>query len=371
MLKILKKIGGFSFVFIFFTLSFYSFFLIDPSLTLINHPLWEKIRAFFVDFGYFQKDKSSLIYIILVSLLFLNYLFLIKKSSRLNVMKLSVILGVLSIFSYPFLSRDFFNYLFDAKILTFYGKNPYFFKPADFSFDPWLRFMHWTHRTYPYGPVFLLITIFPSFLSLGKFILSFIFFKIMWVFFYLLAVYFLQKINKNIAIIFAFHPLVLIEGLINNHNDLIGVSLSIVGIYYLVKNKNILARLYLILSSGIKYITLPLIFLSKNNKKINYLVLIAIFSILFYLSFYKEIQPWYFLVLFSFLPFFPSLTNHLNIFLFGLLFSYYPYLRYDFWNEEKNIILKHQIILFFLLLNVAFLLIKFIPKRANLLKNKK
>lgn len=330
----------------------YSFCLIDPNLTLINHSLFEKFKGHFINFGYHRREESAIVYLFLLILLFLNYFLLLKKNIKFNFFKLAFILGVLSLFSYPFLSKDFFNYLFDAKILTFYGKNPYFYKPLDFSNDNWLRFMHWTHRSYPYGPIFLLITSVPSFLAFGKFILNFIFFKIVWVFFYLLAVYFLKKINKKYALIFAFHPLILIEGLINNHNDLIAVSLAIVGIYFILKNKKLLGRFFLFLSFGIKYLTLPLIFISKKIKKINILMAGVLFLILFYLSYFKEIQPWYFLNLFAFLPLFPKIIDKFNIFLFGLLFSYYPYLRFDFWNERKSIILKHEIILFFLFLNI-------------------
>lgn len=346
----------------FLFLCLYSFSLIDPNLTLINHPFFEKIKFFFIQFGYFQREKSAVVYLILIIILFLNYFLLIKKE-KTNIIKTASIIGVLSMFSYPFLSKDFFNYLFDIKILTFYGKNPYFYKPMDFYQDQWLRFMHWTHRSYPYGPVFLVITLVPSFLGFGKFILNFLFFKIVWVFFYLLVVYFLNKINRKLALTFAFHPLVLIEGLINNHNDLIAVSLAIVGIYFVLKNKNLLGRFFLILSFGIKYLTLPLVFISKKLKKINILLAGILFLFLFYLFYFKEIQPWYFLNLFILLPLFPKIIDQLNIFLFGLLVSYYPYLRFDFWNAKHSLVLKHKIILFFLILNFLFTLKNFLKRK--------
>ena len=63
---------------------------------------------------------------------------------------------------------------------------------------------------------------------------------------------------------FATHPLIIMEGLLNLHNDLIGVCLAIIGFYYLLKNKNIQARLLLTASFGIKYLTLPFLFISKK-----------------------------------------------------------------------------------------------------------
>jgi len=242
--------------------------------------------------------------------------------------------------------------------LTFYGKNPYLYKALDFSSDPWLRFMHWTHRTYPYGPVFLLITLVPSFFSFGKFIISFFLFKITWLFFYLLAVYYLNKLNKKWAIIFTTHPLILIEGLVNAHNDLIATSLAIIGIYYLFKEKNLFARLLLLLSGGIKYITLPLIFLvrPKTHPRGVVLILIGLLIILGYLTFFSEIQPWYFLVLFVFLPYFEKLVYRLNIFFLGLLLSYYPYIRLGGWDSVEKLSLKHIIILAFSIINLIYFL---------------
>jgi len=86
----------------------------------------------------------------------------IRNFKRYNPLLISILIGVGLLFSYPFLSHDLFNYLFDAKIVTFYHQNPYILKALDFPSDPWLRFMHWTHRTYPYGPSFLFLTLVPS-----------------------------------------------------------------------------------------------------------------------------------------------------------------------------------------------------------------
>ncbi|MBI2051660.1 hypothetical protein HYT33_02755 [Candidatus Roizmanbacteria bacterium] len=268
----------------------------------------------------------------------------------------------LGVFSYPFLSQDFFNYLFDAKIATFYFKNPYLHKALDFPGDPWLRFTQWTHRTYPYGPAFLLISLVPSFLSFGKFLLAFLFFKATSALFYVSGVYYLSKLDKKWAVIFATNPLVLTEGLVSSHNDLIGVSLAIVGIYYLFAKRNILGRVFLLLSAGIKYITLPLVFLSKTIKQYNHIAIFGLCAILAYLSFFSEIQPWYFLALFAALPFYEKFISKLNIFFAGLLFSYYPYVRFGGWDKAWKIALKHQIIIAFVVLNAVILLFKFFYK---------
>lgn len=340
-----------------FLLTVYSYALVDTNLTLINHPFWTVFRNLMVNLGYYQRSLSFLIYLILLIILFFFNNYWIKKGK--NPLTPAFLTGLITLFSYPFLSHDFFNYLFDAKILTFYGKNPYQFTALDFPNDQWTRFMHWTHRTYPYGPIFLLITLIPSFLSFGKFFLSFFFFKVFWFIFYYLMILTLKKINEKKALFLATHPLIIIEGLINNHNDLIGLSLALIGIYFLIiKKRKIISFVFYLLSGGIKYITLPAIILFKNKQKNILVSFILTVLILIYLTFFKEIYSWYFLAIFIFAPFYFDFLKNWNLFFFGLLISYYPYLYFGGWDSVEKINQKHIIILIFFVLNIFILFIK-------------
>lgn len=356
----------FFYLIIAFLLSVNSYALIDPNLTLIQSSWWVLFRDRMVELGYYHRDVSWMLYLVIIILLFIFHHFFLKNYKQFSPIKLAIIIGLIFLFSYPFLSHDFFNYMFDAKIATFYYKNPYFYKALDFPHDQWLRFMHWTHRTYPYGPTFILITLVPSFLSFGKFVMSFILFKATFIIFYVLAVFILKKMNKRWAIIFATSPLIIVEGMINNHNDLIGVCLAITGIYFLFKKKSLKASLFFLLSIGIKFITVPLLFALRSYTKWYLSALLLLCGILIYLSFKSEIQPWYFLNLFIFLPFYERFINRLNIFFLGLLLSYYPYIRLGAWDSPDKINLKHTIIIFFGLVNIIYiLLIKLNDRRAN------
>ena len=346
---------------IIFSLAVYSFSLIDPNITFLQTRWWEVFRENLVYFGYYRRDLSWLIYLSLVLLLFIFHYYFIKKYKQFSPHKLAFIIGGILVVSYPFLSHDFFNYMFDARILTFYHQNPYLSTALDFPSDLWTRFMHWTHRTYPYGPVFLLITLVPSFLSLGKFVLSFLLFKFTFVLFYLLSVYLLHKIDRKNAVIFATHPLIIIEGLVNSHNDLIAVSLGIAGLFYLLKNNSLAARLLFLASAGIKFITFPILFLLNKKNFWNRLVITVTIFVIFYLSLSFEIQPWYFLNLFIFLALFKSLEfkQNLNVgkfdlFFAGLLLSYYPYIRLGGWDTNEKVEFKHSIIIFFTFLNLLY-----------------
>jgi len=306
-----------------FLFSIYSYSLIDLNLTLFQNPNWTLFINNMVHLGYYERFWSTLIYIILVTILFLFNIYFINKKN-VPILKLSIITSVILFFSYNFISHDFFNYIFDAKIFTFYRDNPYLHKPNDYQMDQWLRFMHWTHRNYPYGPTFLGITFIPSWLSFDKFILNFYFFKALFIGSYLVSVYYLSKLNKRSAIFFATSPLVFVEGMMNAHNDMVAVALGLAGIYYLGK-KNIFARLLFLISGGIKFITLPIILLGKNKffKKI---IFLSVLVLVIYLGVTNELQIWYFLNLLIFLPYYQDFIEDFNILFFGLLMSYTPYI---------------------------------------------
>ena len=347
-------------------LIFYSYVLVDPNITFVNHNWWNILRSFLIPIGYYHRDISFLLYTFFVIFLFVFHFYFLKNYKKIPLRIIIITVSVLTVISYPLLTHDFFNYLFDAKIFTFYHKNPYLFKALDFPHDPWIRFMHWVHRPYPYGPFFLIVSILPSFLSLGKFILSFFFLKILYTFFYCISVLLLKKMNRKWAFFYATHPLILIEGLVNAHNDFIALSLAIIGLYFLLKKKQTMYGLISILFSvGIKYITIPLIVLKKQMSQ-RFVLIIFIFqiSIILILSLRGEIQPWYFLTLFAYIPFFETILFHLNIFFAGLLFSYYPYIRFGGWDSVEKIQLKHTLILVFTTINCIYLIFIFARKKS-------
>lgn len=335
--------------------SVYSYALVDPNFTLVNHGVWEYFRNYMVNLGYYQRELSTGIFFILIGcLVFFNWYFWHR--GKYSALKLAIIIAGVTLFSYPFLSHDFFNYLFDAKILTFYGQNPYLHKALDFPSDSWLRFMHWTHRTYPYGPVFLILTLVPSFLSFGKLVLAFLFFKLLFAAFYIGSVWVLSKFDQKTALFFTTSPLVIVEGLVNNHNDLLGVSLMLLALYFSIKKHNLIkAGIFGLTSLGIKYVTLaalPLFLKTKSKVWLSLGLWIALFA---YVYFKLGIHPWYLLNLMVLLPFFKAYALGFMVLSTGLLVSYYPYLYFGGWDEAWKVSLKEQIIFLSLLLFVLLL----------------
>lgn len=352
-----------------FALGVYSYLLIDPNITFFQHPMWVQFRDWAVYLGYYRRDISWNVYVTLLIILFAFHFLLIKKHKRISVLVIAALIAGIGCVSYPFLSHDLFNYLFDARILTHYGKNPYMFTALDFQGDLWTRFMHWTHRTYPYGPTFLPLTLIPSFLGWGKFSLTFFLYKVMNGVLYFLAVYLLNKKNRREAMFFATHPLIIIEGLVNGHNDMVAVSIGLIGIYLLEKKYSVWSKVTLLFSAGIKYVTLPLVGLVVSNKHRWHMKVLfgaQIFLVL-YLCYKMEIQPWYFLSLFAFIPFFEMYIERFSVLFFGLLLSYYPFIRFGDWTA-KTVAMKREVILTIAILQVIYLIYLFIINQLKLKK---
>jgi hypothetical protein len=181
----------------------------------------------------------------------------------------------------------------------------------------------------------------------------------MFVGFYLLSVYVLQKKKKDWALLFATHPLVIMEGLINTHNDLIGLALVFLGIYLLYEKKNLLARAVFLVSFGIKYVTLPYLISSIHSKKLQMILGAGVIGLMIVWTFKMETQSWYFLLLLGLIPFYKDYLNKMFLFFAGLLFSYYPFIRFGGWDKQYEIDIKHWIILTFLGLNLLYLLFIF------------
>ena len=360
----------------------YSYWLIDPNITFFQSPYWVKFRDWAVYLGYYRRDISWIVYLTFLILLFVFHFVLLKKFKKYSAIRIAGFIALLGCIAYPFLSHDLFNYLFDARILTHYGLNPYTHTALDFQKDLWTRFMHWTQRSYPYGPTFLPLTLIPSFLGWGKFSITFFLYKLMNGTLYFLAVYFLNKKNKKIALLFATHPLVIIEGIFNGHNDLIAVSFGLIGIYLLERKYNIWSRILFLFSAGIKYVTFPIVFIGilpvilerfikekslltikQAGKRYELKLLFCMqIALVLYLCYRMEIQPWYFLSLFVFLPFFSGFIEKFNILFFGLLLSYYPFIRFGDWTA-KTVMLKREIVFIAVIVQGIYLLFYYMRRK--------
>jgi len=358
-----------------FLLMIFSYTQVDLNLTLSSQNFYQQIQQKLIYIGYFQRPLSTFILFLLIFfsfffLGFFNYCYK-KKILNFNIIKsLILITGICLLFSYPMFSHDLFNYIFDARIFTKYGLNPYELRALNFPQDDWIRFMHWTHRTNPYPLLWTIYSFIPSFLGLQIFIPTIVLFKFFVGFLpYILACWFIYKIadklfsskKEEILIYFAFSPIVIFDTLINAHNDVLMMVFALLAFYFLIKQKKFLAFLLLLISVFFKYATVVLfpIFLIKeivkniSRKKLILGLNLALFLIIIFYSLKNEFQSWY--LLWS-LPFFVFLIDNffwkmLGFFLqIAFLFFYLPYFYFGEWGfsikSTKIIILLVTLLIF-------------------------
>ena len=264
-----KKIFFSSYIVLILCLFLYSFTQVDLGLTLSRSSLFLTIEKSFQYIGYFNRPLSTIMYSTFLILFFVFYAMFLKfgKKSKITRRQTWILLFITTIvltFSYNAFSYDIFNYIFDAKIVTHYHQNPYMHKALDFPQDKMLGFMHWTQRTYPYGPVWLVLTIPLSFIGLQIFLITFFLFKILMSACFLGTCYFIEKISKKLfpknallyLIFFAFNPLVLIESVVSAHFDIVMIFFAMIAVWFLVNKRYVSASILLLISIGVKFATL-------------------------------------------------------------------------------------------------------------------
>ncbi|MBI5045131.1 MAG: hypothetical protein HZC02_04340 [Candidatus Levybacteria bacterium] len=349
-------------IFLSLLLFLYSFTQVDLGLTLTRASIFATIQHAFQYIGFFNRPLSTFLLTILIigfTTTYFMYLLFIKRQpvSKAHLWRtIFIVSGVLAL-SYTAFSYDIFNYIFDAKIITFYHQNPYLHKALDFPGDPMLSFMHWTHRTYPYGPFWLGISLPFSYIGLQFFLPTYFLFKGLALMGYLLTVYSISRILQMVSpkhetlgiAFFALNPLVLIESLVSGHNDIAMMGVGMFGFHLFLKKKYFLSFIILIFSAGIKFATgfiIPLfallyVFRRKNTQfsweSIFFSLLIAMiasFGAMMIRS--GQFQPWYLLVI---LPFASLLSRHRYVLIpffiisFGALLNYLPYFYSGNWDD--------------------------------------
>ncbi len=378
-----EKLPVFSYLVIIVVLFFYSFTQVDLGLAFSKSDALQKLLFCFQQIGYFNRPFSTILFVAIISLMFIYYLYFLKKTleKKFNikdVWKIIILTTVILAFSYNAFSYDLFNYIFYGKIVTFYHQNPYLLKALDFPGDPMLGFMHWTHNTYPYGPLWLGLTIPLSFIGSNIFTLTFFLFKFFIAGCYLSCVYLIHLINRKILpehqnfnlALFALNPLVIIESLVSSHNDIVMILFALFGLYLFFNGKKLFSLFAIGASALIKSPTAPLLIpvalsllpikQKLSDQKFVWVIILFSTAGLFYVLTKLEIQPWYFLWVLPFIcllkpnKYVIGLSVGLSL---GLLMRYIPFLYSGNWNglapQIKGVVtfLVPIIFLFFIFLS--------------------
>ncbi len=326
----------------------YSYTQVDLSLTLSRASIYQLLEKSFQYIGYFNRPLSTTIYLVLVAVFFILYGFFLnavrKKTISMRIFWWTVgIMTAILIFSYPAFSYDMFNYMFTAKTVVLYQKNPYTVIPLQFTgVEPWLSFMHWTHLPSAYTPFWILLTLPAYVLGFGYFLAIMWNIKILVAACYVLTIIFIGKILSKLEpdqkfmgmAIFALNPLVIFETLVSGHNDMVMMALVMIAYYLYLIKKRWASFFVLALSVAAKLMTifiLPVFFVGWQRKIALWVMIIGFLLV----GTQREILGWYVVWLVPFYALLPSLEWALIVgsgLSLGLLLTYAPFFYFGNYN---------------------------------------
>lgn len=386
--RLLSKIILPLYLLVFLGLLLYSFTQIDLGLVISRYHFFYQIEKVFQHIGYFNRPLSTSLYLLILLSLGSLYIFMLhiaakKEIEKKIIWKIIFTGAILLTLSYNAFSYDLFNYIFDARIFTHYHANPYLHKALDYPGDPMLGFMHWTHRVYPYGPFWLLLTIPLSFIGLQLFLPTFYLFKILITVNYLGSLFFIGKIFQKLKperevfalVFFGLNPLILIECLVSSHIDIVMMFFSLLAFSFLLERKYVTSYASLFFSIGIKFLTgllLPVFvlihILQQKKNSIPWEKATAISLLLLSLGIVTEtkqsgnFQSWYLIAALSYAVFLSDkyyiLIPSVIISMMSLLL-YVPYLFLGNWDPPVPHILNTIIFLSYVFSLLAILSVYF------------
>ncbi len=356
----MKNILLISYFLLFVIFSVFSFVLTDPNLFLLKSDLFVSFQTYLWKNILPMQNFRTIFYGSLIIVIFINYLLILKNwpklnlNSKKNFWRFIIIISLPLIFSYNALSYDLFNYIFNAKMVIEFGANPHIQTAINFPDEPMLRFMNNVHTPAPYGYGWTVLSLLPYLVGLGKFLSTFLIFKLFAFMSLLLTLFitekFFKKINYFKLALLYLNPLFLIEILSSSHNDLWMLAPALLAIYLATNlNSKKLFKIFFIIilmvvSVSIKYATIVLlpfliylIFKDKLEKLIKLPYIFDLMSLALFLPLLTErsryFLPWYLIWSLIFVPLIKNkfLRNLLIVFSFSSLLRYLPWFYYLPW----------------------------------------
>jgi len=168
-----------------------------------------------------------------------------EQTFKLVILVFGLVFGLTLVWLYPVSANDLFRYVLRGRIWAVYGASPMLHPPNDFPNDPYIMFAgefgDWVSG---YGPLWELLVQIPMRLGATGMTPGAISLKFLALFFYLVSVVLIgwaagrggqaaarkQRTPLMGLLLFAWNPMVLLEGMGNGHNDMVWLALLIVGL---------------------------------------------------------------------------------------------------------------------------------------------
>lgn len=141
-----------------------------------------------------------------------------------------VAFGLILIWLYPITATDLFQYVLRARVWVVHGANPMTVPPSVFAADPLLPFAgEWLDSVSPYGPAWELLAAGVARLGLTGAVSGALAYKGVVMLAYLACLWLVYRITCGSParfrpgglLLFAWNPLVLVQGVGNGHNDVV------------------------------------------------------------------------------------------------------------------------------------------------------
>lgn len=260
-------------------------------------------------------------FLLAMALLFLLYAVAFHRAARAGQAPLGWILGGGLLFAvtaaavYPVGALDVFDNIFYGRMAAFHGANPLLTAPDAFATDPLYPYAAWTWWPIPYGPIWAAVDALLSRLSNGELLPGLVAFKALNLGLYAACTGLIAAILGRTrpgyvaagTLLFAWNPLVVLEGLASVHNDL-GLMVLVLLAFYLHQRGHALWGLAALLASVlVKFVPLALtpLYLVAGwrvaSDRRQFLwgagALLALAGVVLYAPYYTPGQPWELLAL--------------------------------------------------------------------------
>ncbi len=231
-------------------------------------------------FENFDSAKISLVLLVFIFVLSAYIFLFFEKKDKLDRKEMTIVVLILliAVATPPFLSRDIGAYLVGARNFIWLHANPYTTGIDSIKDNNlWLKELgDWWSLKYPfaYGPIFLVIASFSVLPNFVHLIGAVYFYKLIVFFAYIFSIVIFSKIvkilslNKFLVVLYAINPAMLINGLVDGHNEIFLVLFLLLTVYFLIKKAGYKSYLFWIASVLVKYNVLILmpIFWKEHNR---------------------------------------------------------------------------------------------------------
>lgn len=249
---------------------FYAFYLVRQ-FPLVHH------EQELVDMGYLNgySHTGFLTFWICFSLLFALFLLAWHEASRRRsyatlwlVMGFGSLFALTNIFVYPMNAIDIYGYIAESAELIYYHANPLVTAASQYASDPLIHVAgSFVSIPAPYGPLGIVMDAIPTLLAGHSLLANMLLLKSLFAGCLLIETYLLYRILMRYrpelavagALALAWNPYVLLETVVNSHNDIVMMLFILLAVYAAIEDHHAIAFLCVLLSAFIKYSSLPLI----------------------------------------------------------------------------------------------------------------